>query len=111
MKILINWILSTLAIMVVAYVLDGVSVDTVVAGLLTALVLVAVNTFIKPVILILTLPVNILSLGLFTFVINAFLILLISKFVPGFSVDGFFAALIFSILLTIINTILSLFKK
>jgi len=106
MGILINWFLSALAIFVAAYVLPGVDLESFVTALVVAVVLGVINAFIKPVILILTLPINILTLGLFTFVINALVILLVSAVVPGFKVDGFLWALIFSILLSVINIIL-----
>lgn len=106
MGILINWFLSALAIFVAAYVLPGVDLESFVTALVVAVVLGVINAFIKPVILILTLPINILTLGLFTFVINALVILLVNAVVPGFKVDGFLWALIFSILLSVINIIL-----
>ena len=107
MAILINWVLSALAIFVAAYVLPGVSVDDFVTALIVAVVLGVINAFAKPVILILTLPINIITLGLFTLVINALLILLVDYIVPGFVVDGFLWALLFSLLLSAINIVLN----
>jgi putative membrane protein len=106
MAILINWIVGALAILVTAYLLPGVHVTSFVAVLVTAVVLGIINAFIKPVLLILALPITILTLGLFTFVIDALVILLAANLVPGFSVDGFWWAFIFSIVLSIISSFL-----
>lgn len=110
MQILIQWLLSALAIMVAAYLLPGVKIDGFFAGLVAAVVIGLINTFIKPVLIILTLPINILTLGLFTLVINALLIMLASSLVPGFQVAGFGWALLFSILLFFVNWGLGLRK-
>ena len=106
MSILINWIVSALAILAAAYLLPGVHVTSFVAALFAAVVLGIINAVLKPVLLILTLPINILTLGLFTFVINAAVILLAANLVPGFTVDGFWWALIFSVVLSIFNSFL-----
>lgn len=111
MAILINWLLAVLAIMATAYLLPGVSLSGFVPALVTALVLGLVNAFIRPVLLLLTLPINILTLGLFTLVINALLILLVDKLVPGFQVNGFWWALAFSLVLALVNYGLSIFKR
>ncbi len=106
MGILINLILSAVAVFLASYILPGVTVDGFVSALIAAAVLGIINAILKPVLVILTLPINIISLGLFTFVINAFLILLTSKLVTGFHVNGFMWALILSFLLSIINFVL-----
>ena|SRR5258708_39179224 len=106
MSILINWIVSALAILVTAYLLPGVHVSSFSAAFVAALVLGIINAFIKPLLLILTLPINILTLGLFTLVVNALVIILTANLVPGFKVDGFWWALFFSIVLSIINSFL-----
>ena len=103
MQILIHWLLSALAIMVAAYLLPGVHLAGFFPALVAAVVIGLVNTFIKPVLIILTLPINILTLGLFTLVINALLIMLASALVPGFTVDGFGWAILFSIVLFFVN--------
>lgn len=107
MGILINWLVSAIAIVVVAYLLPGVHVSGFGAALITALVLGIINAVLKPILIILTLPITILTLGLFTFVINAIVILIVSALVPGFKVDGFLWALLFSILLSFVNSLLS----
>jgi len=104
--LLVNLIVNTLAVFISAYILPGVKVDGLLTAFIVAIVLGAVNMFIKPVLVLLTLPLNILTLGLFTFVINALLILLVSNIVPGFKVDGFLWALIFSLVLSIVSSFL-----
>ena len=109
MKIIISWILSALIILVVASITPGVHVASFTTALAVALVLGIINAFLKPVLLILTLPINILTLGLFTFVINAVLILVVGNIVPGFLVDGFLWAFVFGIILSISNTVVHTF--
>ena len=106
MSILINWLVSAFAILVTAYILPGVQVQSLGAALVAAVVLGVINAFIKPILIIFTLPINILTLGLFTFVINAFVIILTANLVSGFKVDGFWWALLFSIILSLINSFL-----
>lgn len=106
MNILISWVLSAIVILVASYLLPGVHVAGFITALTVALVLGIINAIIKPVVVILTLPINILTLGLFTLVINAALVMLTSAIVPGFRVDGFLWALIFSILLSVVNMVL-----
>ncbi|MBU1951436.1 phage holin family protein, partial [Patescibacteria group bacterium] len=81
MKILIKWLVSTIAIIITAYLLPGVEVDGFVAALIASLVLGLINAFLKPLLVILTLPINIISLGLFTLVINAGLVMLMAAIV------------------------------
>jgi putative membrane protein len=107
MVILIHWLITTVAIIISAYVLPGVTVTGLFAALVTALVLGFLNAIIRPILLILTLPLNILTLGLFTFVINALLIMLTSAIVPGFEVRNFWWALLFSLVLSLINYVLN----
>ncbi len=106
MNILLNWLLSALAIVVAAYILPGVHVETFVTALVLAVVLGVINAFLKPILFFLTLPITILTLGLFGLVINALLILLTEAIVPGFRVDGFWWALLFSIVLSFVNAFL-----
>jgi putative membrane protein len=98
-----NWLIATLAVVVTAYLLPGVYVEGVLAAVVAALVLGIVNVFLKPIVVVLTLPINILTLGLFTFVINACLVLLTAMVVPGFGVDGFLWAAMFSLVLSIVH--------
>ncbi|MES2214041.1 MAG: phage holin family protein [Patescibacteria group bacterium] len=111
MKTLIHWIVSALAIAVTAYLLPGAHVDGAVAAFVLAIVLGLINTIIRPVLLLLTLPLSIMTLGLFSLVLNALLILLAARIVPGFSIDGFFSAFLFGIVLALVNFVLHKFEK
>lgn len=107
MNIIINWLLTTLVIMVAAYLLPGIHVANFFTALAIALVLGVLNAFVRPLLIILTLPLTIVTLGLFLLVINALLILLTSYIVPGFVVDGFWWAVLFSILVSLISLLTS----
>lgn len=107
MGFILKWLLNGLAIVITAYLLPGVRLSGFGAALIAALVLGLINAFLKPVLLLLTLPLNILTLGLLTFVINALLIMLTSAIVSGFSVDGFWWALLFSLVLSIVSYLLN----
>src|SRR4051812_46069539 len=102
MKLFLHWLISAVAIIIAAYLVPGTLV-TIPGALVAAIVLGILNLFIKPLLLILTLPINILTLGLFTLVINAVLVLLASAVVPGFSVAGFWSALLFAIVTMLVN--------
>jgi len=106
MKILINWLLSALALLLSAWLIPGVYVSGLSAALLAVVILGAVNAIIRPILIILTLPINILTLGLFTLVINALMIALTAYIIPGFSIENFGIAIIFSIILTIVTEII-----
>lgn len=111
MTILIHWLIGGLAVLAAAYLLPGVHVTNFFSALITALVLGIVNVFLKPLLILLTLPINILTLGLFTLVINAFLVMLADLIVPGFRVDSFWWALLFGLVLWVINSFLSSLAK
>ncbi len=106
MNLLIKLLVTGLAVLISSYLLPGVSVDGMLGAIIVAAVLMLINAVVKPVMIILTLPVTVFTLGLFLLVINAVCILLASKIIPGFRVDGFWWALLFSIILSIINAIL-----
>ena len=103
MNILVRWVINALVIFVAAYLVRGVYINNFTAALAAALILGVINVTIRPLLYFLTLPITLLSLGLFTFVINALMILLASYLVPGFYVTNFWSALLFSLLLTVIN--------
>ncbi len=106
---IVHLLVSALAIIVTAYLLPGVQVSGFLSAIVTAIALGLVNLFVRPLLVVLTLPINILSLGLFTLVINALLIMLVSAIVPGFKVNGFLWALAFSVVLTIVNLVFGIF--
>ncbi|WP_243372008.1 phage holin family protein [Geotalea sp. SG265] len=108
MGFILSWLISALAIAITAYLLPGVRLSGFLAAMGTAAVLGLVNAIIKPLLLILTLPITIITLGLFTLVINAVLIMLTSAIVPGFEVSGFWQALLFSLVLVVVNYLLGL---
>jgi putative membrane protein len=111
MKIILHWFVAALAILITAYILPGVHVSGIVSALVLAVVLGAVNAVLRPVLIFLTLPITILSLGLFVLVINALLVILASYIVPGFAVDSFWWAFIFAIVLAIVSYVLQKFEK
>ena len=100
---MIRFLLTGVAVLLSAYLLPGVHVEHYGYALLVAFVLAAVNAFVRPIFIFFTLPLTVFSLGLFLLVINALMILLVYWFVPGFEVDGFWWALLFSLLLYIFN--------
>lgn len=102
---LIRLILSAVAVLICAAVLPGAHVDGFLMAVVVAGVLALLNVLLKPLLVLLTIPITIVSFGLFLLVINTFLVLLASWLVPGFEVDGFWWALVFSILLSIINSV------
>jgi putative membrane protein len=97
-------IVSVLAILIASYLLPGVS-TTLIAAVVLAVVLGVINLFLKPIISLLTLPLTILTLGLFSLVVNALLVLLAAAIVPGFEVVGFWSALLFAIVLSLVNAV------
>jgi len=107
MKLILHWFVATVAIILVSYILPGVSLAGFWTAVLVALVLGIIMAVIKPILVVLTLPINIVTLGLFTLVINAVLILLASSLIPGFAVDGFWTAVLFSIILSLFNYFLN----
>lgn len=111
MKTIIQIILSAIAVGIAAYLIPGVTVDGFVAAVIVAIVLAIVNTFVRPILTVLTLPVNVLTLGLFSLVITALMIMLTAAIVPGFTVSGFWSALIFGILLALISIVFGTTKK
>lgn len=107
-----RFIISAVAVFITAWTLDGVTVEPWWAAALVALVLGLINTFIRPVVKLLSLPVNILTLGLFTLVINAAMVMLCAWCLSDhFKVDGFLWALAFSVVMAIVNWLLGLFFK
>ncbi|NQV88602.1 MAG: phage holin family protein [Parcubacteria group bacterium] len=109
MKILIHLLVSTVAILIATYLIPG-TVITITGAVVLAIVLGIINVFIKPVVKLITLPLTIVTLGIFSLVINALFILLAAAIVPGFSIAGFWTAFWFSIVLSLINAFFNLFQ-
>ena len=104
---IVKFLLSGVAVLLTAYLLPGVHVEHYGYALLVAALLSIANVLVKPILVVLTIPITILTLGLFLLVINAAIILLVDYFVPGFNVDGFWWALGFSLILSIFNSLFS----
>jgi putative membrane protein len=111
MKLILRWVINTLAIMLLPYVLSGITVRGFYAALIAALILGLVNAIIRPLALLLTLPVNIVTLGLFTLVINALMLWLVSSIVRGFDVAGFWPAFWGAIILWLVSWITNMLFK
>lgn len=107
MKILIRLIISTIAVLVTDLLLSGVHAQDFLTGLLVAVVLGLLNTFVRPILILFTLPATIFTMGLFLLVINATMVMLAAKLVPGFVVESFWWALGFSLLLGVVQGFLN----
>jgi len=103
MNVVISLIISTIAVFVTGYILPGIELENVLVALVVAVVLGFINAFIRPILFVLTLPINILTLGLFTFVIMALMVQLTSWLVPGFFVKNFGWALVFALVFALLN--------
>jgi len=107
MRLLLTWLINALALLAIKYIMPSITVDSFVTALIVAVVLGFINTLIRPIFVILTLPVTILTLGLFIFVINGLLFWAVGSFVPGFHVDGFWSGVFGAIIYSIISWALS----
>ncbi len=107
--ILVRWLLLTISIIITSYLVDGIHVSGFGSAFFAAMVLGILNALFRPVLLIITLPINILTLGLFTFVINALLLKMVSGLVPGFHVYGFWSAVFGSLIISLVSWMLSSF--
>lgn len=107
--LLIRWLFLTVAILVAAHLIQGFEVKGFWSAFLAAAILGVLNALFRPVLIILTLPINILTLGLFTFVINAILVMMVSGVVGGFEVHGFWSALLGSLIISLVSWLLNSF--
>ena len=107
MNFILNIIVTSVAVLLVANFLPGVHVDTFTTSLLVAIVLAFMNSIVKPILTILTIPITLLTMGLFLIVINGAIILMTDKLIDGFEVDGFWWALLFSFILSVTTSILN----
>lgn len=107
MNILVQILINGLAVFITAYLLPGVHVSNFITAIIVGIVLGIVNTFVKPILVILTLPITIVTLGLFYLVLNALLILLVAKVVPGFSVANFWWAILFGLVMSLVSWFLN----
>lgn len=111
MRLVVNLLIGTLAVWITGSILPGVHLDGFWTALIVAVLLGIVNVLVKPVLVVLTLPITLVSLGLFLFVINAGLILLIDSLVGGFAVANFWWALLFSLVVSIVTSFLNSLSK
>ena len=111
MNLLVALILNALALLATAYLIPGFQVDGFGSAIVAAIVIGLVNTFIRPILAFVSLPITILTLGLFSFVINAVCLYLVSIVVPGFRIDGFLAAVLGGVVLAIVATVLANLAK
>lgn len=113
MKFIIQLIISTLAVLITSYLLPGVEIvdSNFFTALIVAAVLSFLNAVVKPIMIILTIPITFVTLGLFLLVINAFIIMLAAKLVDGFHVNGFWWALLFSLILSLVTSVLEKIGK
>ncbi|MEP1033176.1 phage holin family protein [Ekhidna sp.] len=111
MNILVKILLSSIAVIIASYLLPGVVVDGFFTAVIIAVLLSLLNVTVKPLLIILTIPLTVFTLGLFLLVINALIILMADAIIPGFEVHSFWWALIFSLVLSLINSLLSDLSK
>ena len=109
MLIITRWLVITVAILLASRFISGIRVDSVLTAIIAAGILGLINVFIKPVLILLTLPLSIITLGVFTFFINAFLLELVSHMVPGFEVEGFLAAFLGALMISIVSWLANFF--
>jgi len=105
MTIIAKWFISALSLLAAAYLIQGISVSSFYIALIVALFLGIVNAVIRPILVILTLPINIITLGLFIFVINGFLFWFLSTFIDGFNVDGLLVAILGALVVSVFSYI------
>ncbi len=107
--IFIRWLILTTAIIITSYIMDGIHVSGFFSAFFAAAILGILNAVFRPILLILTLPINVLTLGFFTFVINAILLMMASGVIPGFDIYGFWSAVFGSLLISLVSWLLTSF--
>lgn len=104
---ILKLIALAIAVFVASYIIPGVEIDSITTLIVVAIVLGVVNTFIKPILVILTLPLTVITLGIFLLLLNGILVMLVSYIVPGFTIETFFAAILFSVTVSLVSTLVS----
>jgi len=107
--IFLRWLILTLAILMASFLLEGIQINGFFSALFAAAVLGILNAFFRPIALILTLPINVITLGLFTFIINAIMLLMASGVISGFHVEGFWSAIIGALIISLVSFTLNSF--
>lgn len=108
MILLLRWLLFALTIMFTAWLVPGIGVENFQSAMLVTVIMALINIFVRPLIVLITLPINILTLGIFTLIINAFLFMLAGYLAPGFEVDGFISAFLGSVVLSFLGLIINM---
>ena len=111
LNFLLTWLVAALSLLITAYLVPGFEFDSFSTAAIAALILGLVNAIVRPILVILTLPLTVLTLGLFLFVVNALMLWLVAFFTPGFTVAGFLPALLASVVVTFVSTLLSLLVR
>jgi putative membrane protein len=111
LSFVLTWLLATISLLITAYLVPGVFVNTITTAAIASLVIGLVNAIVKPILIILTLPVTILTLGLFLLVVNGISLSLASYFTPGFTVTGFWPAVIGAIVLSLVSSLIGGFVE
>lgn len=111
MYTIIRWILSALLVILIAWIVPGITVSNFISALLVVVVIALINIFIRPLVEFISLPINFLTLGLFGLIINALLFMLAGKIAPGFQVEGFWSALLGSIILAVMMPLINKIRK
>lgn len=111
MKLVAELLIKAFVLLVTASIVPGFHIQSYGSAIVVAIVLAVLNVLLKPMLLLLTLPITILSLGLFTFVINAVLLLIATYFVKGFAIDSFWSAIVASVVITIVGSLIHIFLK
>lgn len=111
MNLIVRLIISTLAVLVASYLLPGVDVDSFISAVIVAVVLGCLNILVKPILILFSLPAVIFTFGLFIIVINTLIILMADTLIDGFHVNGFWWALLFSVVMWLVSSILNMIKE
>lgn len=111
MQILLRILLNTVAVLVASALIPGVHIRNIVIAGLVAITLGVLNAFVRPILVFLTLPVTVITFGLFVFVINALLVMLAAYLIPGFAVDGFWWALLFSLVVSVVSSFFNMLAR
>lgn len=111
MKMVSFLFINSLAVLLACYLVPGATVDSIWIALVVAIILALINTFVKPILVILTLPITIITLGLFYFILNTLIILFIDWIIPGFHINTFWSALFFSLIISFVSWVINKISK
>ena len=106
MNMLVKWMLFSLLIMFIAWIIPGITITGFLSALVVVIILSLVNIFVRPLVQFISIPLNVLTLGLFSLIINALLFMLVAKFSPGFQIDGFWSGLFGALILSVLSPLI-----